>query len=191
MNSISRREQDQQPVAVHDLPDRRTGEGANQPGGGEDQRRPPADMPRARVRHQIGEGIDRDRERAGADGLMRVRHPHDVEQQRHRQNRTAAADEAEREADDHAAADRRRRQKQVQLHRSARGDAESLRKLCALSFSHCWIGGPVRCCDGGNGPRNGGKVASAGLSERSGTNGMLARMKLAAVIGRAMPAPSL
>ena len=37
---------------------------------------------RARVRHEIGEGVDRDRERAGADGLMRVRHPHYVEQQR-------------------------------------------------------------------------------------------------------------
>jgi Ribulose bisphosphate carboxylase, small chain len=38
------------------------------------------------------------------------------------------------------------------------GNAEPLRKLCALFFCHCWIGchGPVRCCVGGKGPRNGG-----------------------------------
>ena len=73
-------------MTVHHLPDRRTGERANQPAGGEDQRGLPADMPRPRMRYQIGESIHRDRESAGADGLMRIRHADDVEQQRHRQN---------------------------------------------------------------------------------------------------------
>ena len=46
----------------------------------EDQCRMPADMPLTRVRHEIGKRIDRDRDGAGADRQMRVRHPYDIEQ---------------------------------------------------------------------------------------------------------------
>ena len=52
---------------------------------------------RMRVRDEVGEGVDRHGQCAGADGNMGVPYTHHVNQQRQRQNRTTPAQQTERE----------------------------------------------------------------------------------------------
>lgn len=59
-------------------------------------------MPLDGVAREVGEGVHRDRQRAGPDCDMRLGDADDVEEKWGRQDRPAAAQKAEHEADDPA-----------------------------------------------------------------------------------------
>ncbi len=107
---------------------------------------------------EVGESIDGDRQRAGADGDMGIANPGHIEEQRHRKNRAAAADQAQRKA---------------------YGDSGQYgqNRLCkdqlagaGFAAGASWIGlnGPSRCCSSGNVSAKGGNGASTGLRARLG-----------------------
>ena len=95
-------EQKQEPIAVDELAEARSGEGAERADDGEDDGTSPADVSGAGMAGEIGESIHRNRKRAGADRDMGLSHAHDVEQQRRCEDGAAASDQSERKPDERA-----------------------------------------------------------------------------------------
>jgi hypothetical protein len=99
-------EQKQEPIAVDELAQARSREGAERAYDRKDDGTSPADVSGAGMAGEIGESIHRNRKRAGADRDMGLSHAHDVEQKRGCEDGAAASDQSERKPDKRSRSER-------------------------------------------------------------------------------------
>jgi hypothetical protein len=86
------REIQQKLATIHQLTHRRAGRRTEHAARRIDGSAAPFHRLLAGVHGEVGEGIDRDGERAGTDGKMGVRQADEIQQRRHGEDRAAAAD---------------------------------------------------------------------------------------------------